>query len=130
SKLRTESTQRERRFGAITRRKALTPFKRPPKIKSPRPLPLRPLEEPFMKTLIVFCISIAAALAQGGAAVVGAGYHTFAPISVAPGQVITVFVTGIVNITQKYSAGNLPLPATLGGISASLNESGVISTVA
>jgi len=78
-----------------------------------------------MKTLIVFCISIAAALAQGGAAVVGAGYHTFAPIYVAPGQVITVFVTGIGNVTQKYSAGNLPLPTTLGGISASLDELGV-----
>jgi hypothetical protein len=83
-----------------------------------------------MKTLIVFCISIAAAFAQGGGAVVGAGYHTFAPISVASGQVITVFVTGIGNVTQKYSAGNLPLPTSLGGISASLNESGVISTAA
>src|SRR5689334_1606226 len=77
-----------------------------------------------MKTLIVFSISIAAAFAQGGA-VVGAGYHTFAPISVAPGQVITVFVTGIGNITQKYSAGTLPLPTTLGGISATLNEGAI-----
>ena len=80
-----------------------------------------------MKTLIVFCISVAAAFAQGGGAVVGAGYHTFAPVSVAPGQVITVFVTGIGNVAQKYSAGNLPLPTTLGGISATLNELGVIT---
>ena len=79
-----------------------------------------------MKTLIVFCISVAAAFAQGGGAVVGAGYHTFAPTSVAPGQVITVFVTGIGNVTQKYSAGSLPLPITLGGISASLSELGPI----
>jgi len=83
-----------------------------------------------MKALIVLCISVAAASAQGGGAVVGAGYHTFAPISVAPGQVITVFVTGIGNVTQKYSAGNLPLPTTLGGISASLNELGVITAPA
>jgi hypothetical protein len=83
-----------------------------------------------MKTLIVFCLSVAAAFAQGGGAVVGAGYHTFAPISVAPGQLITVFVTGIGNVTQKYSAGKLPLPTTLGGISATLNELGVITAAA
>ena len=78
-----------------------------------------------MKTVIVFCLSVAAASAQNGA-VVGAGYHTFAPVLVAPGQVITVFVTGIGNVTQKYSAGSLPLPITLGGISASLSELGPI----
>jgi hypothetical protein len=82
-----------------------------------------------MKTLIVFCISVAAAFAQGGA-VVGAGYHTFAPVPVAPGQVITVFVTGIGNVTQKYSAGNLPLTTTLGGISPTLNELGVTTAAA
>lgn len=75
-----------------------------------------------MKTLIVFCISVAFASAQGGGAVVGAGYHLLGPVSVAPGQVITVFVTGIGNVTQKYSAGNPPLPPTLGGISAALTE--------
>ncbi|HXI42561.1 MAG TPA: hypothetical protein VNH83_21440 [Bryobacteraceae bacterium] len=82
-----------------------------------------------MKTVIVFCLSIAAASAQNGA-VVGAGYHAFAPVPVAPGQVVTVFVTGIGNVTQKYSAGSLPLPATLGGISATLNELGVITAAA
>jgi uncharacterized protein (TIGR03437 family) len=78
-----------------------------------------------MKTLIVFCLSVAAAPAQNGA-VVGAGYHTFAPVLVAPGQVITVFVTGIGNVTKKYSAGSLPLPTMLGGISASFTELGPI----
>ena len=82
-----------------------------------------------MKTVIVFCLSVAAASAQN-AAVVGAGYHTFAPVLVAPGQVITVFVTGIGNVTQKYSAGSLPLPTMLGGISASLDELGVTITAA
>jgi hypothetical protein len=82
-----------------------------------------------MKTLIVSFLSVVSAAAQGGA-VVGAGYHTFAPVPVAPGQVITVFVTGIGNVTQKYSAGSLPLPATLGGISASLDELGVITAAA
>src|SRR5690242_18637900 len=81
-----------------------------------------------MKTLIVSCICIASAFAQG-AAIVGAGYHTFAPVSVAPGQVLTVFVTGIGNVTQKYSAGSLPLPTTLGGISATFSELGPIIDV-
>lgn len=75
-----------------------------------------------MKTLIVFCICVVSIFAQGGGAVVGAGYHLFGPISVAPGQVITIFVTGVGNVTRKYSAGNPPLPATLGGISATLSE--------
>jgi len=78
-----------------------------------------------MKTVIVFCLSVAAASAQNGA-VVGAGYHTFAPVLVAPGQVITVFVTGIGNVTKKSSAGTLPLPTTLAGISATLTELGPI----
>lgn len=77
-----------------------------------------------MKTLVVFCVCAAAACAQTGGAVVGAGYHGFAPISVAPGQVITVFVTGVGNVTQSFSAGTPPLPTTLGGISATLSEFG------
>ncbi|HKW98924.1 MAG TPA: hypothetical protein VJN43_14390 [Bryobacteraceae bacterium] len=68
-----------------------------------------------MKTLVVFCICAVAACAQGGGTVVGAGYHGFAPISVAPGQVITVFVTSVGNATQAISAGKPPLPTTLGG---------------
>lgn len=77
-----------------------------------------------MKILIVFCVGAATACAQTGGAVVGAGYHAFAPISVAPGQVITVFVTGVGSVTQAFSAGKPPLPTTLGGISATLSEFG------
>jgi hypothetical protein len=124
-----DSAWMRRRFGAITRRKALTSFKYPPNIKLHPLFASASAGGTLMKTLIVSCICVASACAQGGA-VVGAGYHTFAPVSVAPGQVITVFVTGIGNVTQKYSAGNLPLLTTLGGISATLNELGVITAAA
>jgi len=77
-----------------------------------------------MKTLCVFCVCAVSACAQSGGTVVGAGYHGFAPVPVAPGQVITIFVTGVGNVTQTYSAGKPPLPTTLGGISATLNEFG------
>lgn len=73
-----------------------------------------------MKFITVFALSIAAALGQNGGAVVGAGYNLIAPVSVTPGQVITIFVTGVGNVSQKILAGNPPLPLTLGGISASL----------
>ena len=73
-----------------------------------------------MKFITVFALSMAAALGQNGGAVVGAGYNLIAPVSVAPGQVITIFVTGVGNVNQKILAGNPPLPVTLGGISASL----------
>jgi uncharacterized protein (TIGR03437 family) len=72
-----------------------------------------------MKIPIVFCALAGMAYAQTGA-VVGAGYNLFAPLSVAPGQVITVFVTGIGNVTQKVSAGSPPLPDTLAGVSTSV----------
>jgi uncharacterized protein (TIGR03437 family) len=73
-----------------------------------------------MKIIIVFCLSVAVVLAQSRGAVVGAGYNLIAPVPVSPGQVITVFVTGVGNAKQKVLAGSPSLPLTLGGISASL----------
>jgi uncharacterized protein (TIGR03437 family) len=71
-----------------------------------------------MKSLVV-CLACAGCLCASAATVVGAGYNSFAPVPVAPGQVITVFVTGVGNVTQKVSASP-PLTATLGGISSAL----------
>jgi uncharacterized protein (TIGR03437 family) len=73
-----------------------------------------------MKLLAVFCLYAGMVFAQGGAAVVGAGYNAIAPVSVAPGQVITIFVTGVGNVTQKTTAGKPPLANTLAGITAVL----------
>jgi uncharacterized protein (TIGR03437 family) len=39
--------------------------------------------------------------------------------------VITIYVTGVGNVTKKVSAGNPPLPTKLGGISAALLQGGV-----
>jgi uncharacterized protein (TIGR03437 family) len=78
-----------------------------------------------MKALAAFFFCTCVAFAQGSGAVVGAGYNLIAPISVAPGQVITIFVTGLGNVTQKISAGNPPLPAKLGGIAAALVQGDV-----
>ncbi|HXJ43933.1 MAG TPA: hypothetical protein VNH18_31900, partial [Bryobacteraceae bacterium] len=113
-------------LGPSQERKTLTPGGSVPNTKAHPLFTSASAGGTLMKTVIVFCLSIAAASAQNGA-VVGAGYHAFAPVPVAPGQVVTVFVTGIGNVTQKYSAGSLPLPATLGGISATLTESGPIA---
>ena len=61
--------------------------------------------------------------AQSGNVIVGAGYASPAPITVAPGQIITIVVEGIgANLTQTVHAGRTPLPATLAGISVSLQQ--------
>ncbi|HET9320855.1 MAG TPA: hypothetical protein VFO27_13805, partial [Bryobacteraceae bacterium] len=77
-----------------------------------------------MQALIAFCICTCVVLAQGGGAVVGAGYSLIAPVAAAPGQVITIYVTGVGSVTKKVSAGNPPLPTKLGGISATLSQGG------
>jgi uncharacterized protein (TIGR03437 family) len=79
-----------------------------------------------MKVLTVFCLCAGFVFAQGSAAVVGAGYNAIAPVSVAPGQVITVFVTGVGNVTQKTTAGKPPLANALAGITAVLVQGATI----
>jgi uncharacterized protein (TIGR03437 family) len=55
--------------------------------------------------------------------IVGAGYLFPAPISVAPGQVITVFATGVGStLTQPVFAGAGKLPTSLAGISVTLMQ--------
>ncbi len=59
--------------------------------------------------------------------IVGAGYLFPAPISVAPGQVITLFLTGVGStLTQPVSAGAGNLPTSLAGISVTLVQASEI----
>lgn len=72
-----------------------------------------------MKQLIVFCLCAPILYAQG--ATVGAGYYPPAPVVVSPGQVITFFTT-VGTVLEKVEAGNPPLPASLAGFSATLEQ--------
>lgn len=78
---------------------------------------------------ILFTIACLTASVLGRAdtspAVVGAGYTLPTPISVAPGQVITFFLHGIgAGLTKPVMASSLPLPTSLGGISATFDGQG------
>ena len=65
-----------------------------------------------------------AGLSQTGSVVVGAGYRYPLPISAAPGQILNLFVQGVgASLTQRVTAAQLPLPATLAGISVQLTQS-------
>jgi uncharacterized protein (TIGR03437 family) len=55
--------------------------------------------------------------------VVGAGYSAPAPLTVSPGQVLTIFASGVgTKLTQRVTASTEPLPTTLAGISVSLTQ--------
>jgi uncharacterized protein (TIGR03437 family) len=61
--------------------------------------------------------------AQSTAAIGSAGYSAPFPVKVAPGQILTFFVSGIgAGLTTKVAADGFPLPITLAGISATLSE--------
>ena len=61
--------------------------------------------------------------AQPTAAIGSAGYSAPFPVKVAPGQILTFFVSGIgAGLTTKVAADGFPLPNTLAGISATLYE--------
>jgi uncharacterized protein (TIGR03437 family) len=72
-----------------------------------------------MKLPAVYFVCVGLLFAQSSAVVVSGGYNAFSPVSVAPGQVITIQATGLGNVTQKVTA-TLPLPKKLAGISALL----------
>jgi uncharacterized protein (TIGR03437 family) len=70
---------------------------------------------------------VAAALTVGAlsaqSAVIGAGYSAPYPLKVAPGQLVTLFVSGIgATISSRVAATSLPLPYTLAGISVTIDE--------
>lgn len=70
---------------------------------------------------------VAAALTVGAlsaqSAVIGAGYSAPYPLKVAPGQLVTLFVSGIgATLSSRVAATSLPLPYTLAGISVTIDE--------
>jgi hypothetical protein len=67
--------------------------------------------------LLASVFSIMMLGAQTPAGVVSAGYKIPTPITVSPGQVITVFIHGIgAGLTQPVRAQSNPLPKSLAGI--------------
>ena len=65
--------------------------------------------------------------ADSSASIVGAGYGSKGVIAVAPGQIITFFVSGFAPVpAQSISATTLPLPYKLGGISGTLHSETVV----
>jgi uncharacterized protein (TIGR03437 family) len=56
----------------------------------------------------------------------GTGYSDPAIVHVAPGQITTLFVTGLKTVlsSQPVNATSIPLPTTLAGITVTLNQAG------
>ena len=76
-----------------------------------------------LKAAATLLLSSVLLSAQPTAAIGGAGYSAPIPIKVAPGQILTFFVSGIgAGLKAKVAADGLPLPNALAGISATLNE--------
>lgn len=78
-----------------------------------------------MKTHIaVFLVMLFGAsilVAQSGASVVGAGYTDPSHIAIAPGQVITLFLTNVKGaVPFNQTANALPLPTQMAGLSVTL----------
>jgi uncharacterized protein (TIGR03437 family) len=78
--------------------------------------------------LIAICAILAdlAPLLGQGITLTGTGYGDPSVIRVAPGQIATLFVTGLKTVlpSQRVNATIVPLPATLAGISVTLNQTG------
>lgn len=55
--------------------------------------------------------------------IVGAGYALPTPLKVAPGQIVTVFATGVGStLTEPVFAGGGKLPTSLAGISVTIRQ--------
>jgi uncharacterized protein (TIGR03437 family) len=70
-------------------------------------------------------IATAAAFAAASAqpSVLGTGYTAPFPIKVAPGQLVTIFASGVgAAVPSRVAAPSLPLPYSLAGISATIDE--------
>lgn len=82
--------------------------------------------------LIAFSVlQIAVGLAFGqGATLTGSGYSDPSIVHAAPGQITTLFVSGLKTVlsSQSVTATGVPLPTTLVGISVTLNQSGGLTT--
>jgi len=83
------------------------------------------------RLLLLGALCPPAMLAQAGATLASVGYQGPRPAVVAPGQVITLFVTGATIILPRanlyedavITADRLPLPTSLGGFSAAISQS-------
>ena len=77
-----------------------------------------------MQTLrLVLCTVVALAAASAQPAVLGAGYTAPSTIKVAPGQLLTIFATGVgAGVSSRIAATSLPLPYSLAGISVTIDE--------
>jgi hypothetical protein len=77
-----------------------------------------------MRTSFLLLSAIFAGAVSGAgvpAAVVAAGYESPTPVLIAPGQIVTFFIHGIgSSLTAPIRASTIPLPLSLGGISAIL----------
>lgn len=68
-------------------------------------------------------------LLSQGITLSGGGYSDPSVIRVAPGQITTLFVTGLKTVlSQPVNATVVPLPTTLAGISVTLNQTGTQPT--
>src|SRR5260370_17305393 len=73
---------------------------------------------------ICSCVMSLGTLFGQGMTVVGSGYTSPTQIRVSPGQITTIFVSGLnTNQTKPQTATTLPLPDTLAGISVTINQS-------
>lgn len=67
--------------------------------------------------------AVVSAFGQSVPVVTGAGYTLPAPVNVAPGQVLTIYVEGIGStLTQPVGASGNALPTSIAGISATLQQ--------
>lgn len=77
-------------------------------------------------TVVVLALSAGVAFSQNSASntIVGAGYSLPAPLNVAPGQLVTLFVQGVgQSLTQPVAAArDGKLPGSLAGISVTLRQ--------
>lgn len=79
----------------------------------------------FRAALCLFPMSLGHLSGQGST-LAGTGYANPSIMRVAPGQITTLFVTGLKTVlpSQPVRATSLPLPATLAGISITLSQNG------
>jgi hypothetical protein len=76
-----------------------------------------------IRIVLILAIAPFAGLAQGGATLVGTGYGVPYWVTVAPGQIVQLQVTGLTTVLlAPVRATGLPLPLELSGISATLTQ--------
>lgn len=76
------------------------------------------------RLILILALAAISAFGQSANTIVGAGYLFPATISVAPGQVITIFASGVGGgLTQPVVAASGRLPTSLAGISVTLVQS-------